>query len=205
MEEALLTDKRQVPIMKGYALLLEEHGRCGVGHDRGWSFKMAVIWYLKVLRVYERSSDASHGGKPSNKSFGRTIVSLLHVAYLLKLQGKREDAIVKFQRIALVFQDVLTKSQGLSGQGAMQQHLARSLLGAVRCDIAVLMRDIGRQSSSSRGESCTANSSCNCNNSSLPSTATGRQRGAEARRRVCLEKRRRGIRAATSAAAPTRC
>jgi tetratricopeptide (TPR) repeat protein len=131
-KEAALEDKRQLPIMKGYALLLEEHGRCGVGHGRGWSFKMSVIWYLKVLRLLERSSNKS------NLKGGRTTVALLHVACLLKLQGKREEAITKYQRVALVLQDVLAKKES-SGSG-----LARSLLGAVRCDIAVLLRDIGR-------------------------------------------------------------
>ena len=42
------SDGASLSLMAGYAMLLEEQGRGGVGSGRGWCFKMAVIWFLKV-------------------------------------------------------------------------------------------------------------------------------------------------------------
>jgi len=116
---------KDLNIMRGYAMLLEEQGRAGVGGGRGWCFKLAVIWYLKVLRVQEQTVGPLHL---------QTSKTILALAALFKLQGKRDDAVIKYERAV----DALETLRPQCGA------LGRSLVAAARCDLAVVLRDVGR-------------------------------------------------------------
>jgi tetratricopeptide (TPR) repeat protein/uncharacterized membrane protein YgcG len=116
---------KDLNIMRGYAMLLEEQGRAGVGGGRGWCFKLAVIWYLKVLRVQEQTVGPLHL---------QTSKTILALAALFKLQGKRDDALIKYER-AVAALETLRPQCGALG---------RSLVAAARCDLAVVLRDVGR-------------------------------------------------------------
>jgi hypothetical protein len=116
---------KDLNVMRGYAMLLEEQGRAGVGGGRGWCFKLAVIWYLKVLRVQEQTVGPAHL---------QTSKTVLALAALFKLQGKRDDAVAKYER-------------GVAALDALRPHggaLGRSLVAAARCDLALVLRDAGR-------------------------------------------------------------